>query len=105
MMQDLTQSQWTAQLAQDSDAIVLDVRTDEEVAEGMIPNAQQINIQDAGSFMQQAQELDKSKSYYIYCRSGGRSAQACMILNSLGFSNTYNLMGGMMEWQGEVVII
>ncbi len=104
-MQDLTQSQWTEQLAQDDNAVVLDVRTDMEVAEGMIPNAKQIDIQNAGGFMQSAQDLDKSKNYYVYCRSGGRSAQACMILNSLGFPNTYNLLGGMMEWEGEVVTL
>lgn len=100
-MQDLTQSQWREQLQQDDNAYILDVRTDMEVSEGMIPEATQINIQDAGTFMQKAGALDKSKSYYVYCRSGGRSAQACMILNSLGFENTYNLQGGMMEWQGE----
>ncbi len=100
-MQDLTQSQWSQQLASDDNALILDVRTDMEVAEGIIPKAKQIDIQNAALFMQKANELDKSKNYYVYCRSGGRSAQACMILNSLGFPNTYNLMGGMMEWQGE----
>ena len=100
-MQDLTQSQWREQIAQDENALILDVRTDMEVEEGMIPNALQIDIQNAAGFMQKAQDLDASKNYYIYCRSGGRSAQACMILNSLGFLNTYNLRGGMLEWQGE----
>lgn len=102
-MQDLTQSQWREQLEQDTNAYIMDVRTDMEVAEGMIPKATQLNIQDAGNFMQKAGELDTSKNYYIYCRSGGRSAQACMIMNSLGFENTYNLQGGMMEWEGETV--
>lgn len=100
-MQDLTQNQWREKLEQDDNAYIMDVRTDMEVAEGMIPNATQLNIQDAGNFMQKAGSLDKSKNYYIYCRSGGRSAQACMIMNSLGFENTYNLQGGMMEWEGE----
>ena len=100
-MQDLTQSQWREQIAQDENALILDVRTNMEVEEGMIPNALQIDIQNAAGFMQKAQDLDASKNYYIYCRSGGRSAQACMILNSLGFLNTYNLRGGMLEWQGE----
>ncbi len=102
-MQDLTQSQWAEQITQDENAVILDVRTDHEVAEGMIPNARQIDIQNAPGFMQQTQELDKSKNYYVYCRSGGRSVQACMILESLGFSNTYNLLGGITDWEGEVV--
>jgi len=100
-MQELTQSQWREQIAQDEHALILDVRTDMEVEEGMIPNALQIDIQNASGFMQKAQDLDSSKNYYIYCRSGARSAQACMILNSLGFPNTYNLLGGILDWQGE----
>lgn len=102
-MQDLTQEQWQAQLSNDDNAIVLDVRTDMEVAEGMIPNASQIDIQQAANFMEKVKQLDASKNYYVYCRSGGRSAQACMIMESLGFENTYNLLGGMMEWNGETV--
>ena len=54
--------------------------------------------------MEGAKELDKTKSYYVYCRSGGRSGQACMIMNSIGFEKAYNLMGGFMEWQGEKTI-
>lgn len=100
-MQDLTQSQWQEQLSQDGNALILDVRTDIEVAEGMIPDALQIDIQNAAGFMEQAKSLDSSKSYYVYCRSGGRSAQACMILNSLGFPHTYNLKGGILEWEGK----
>ncbi len=100
-MKDLTQSQWSEQLSNDKDAVIVDVRTDMEVAEGMIPKALHIDIQNAAGFMEKAKTLDATKNYYVYCRSGGRSAQACMILNSIGFPNTYNLMGGMMEWQGE----
>ena len=100
-MQDLTQTQWREQITQDDNALILDVRTDMEVEEGMIPNAQQIDIQDAAGFMEKAKALDASKNYYVYCRSGGRSAQACMILNSLKLPNTYNLLGGMLEWDGE----
>lgn len=103
-MQDLTQSQWQEQLTQDDNALILDVRTQMEVEEGMIPSAQLIDIQNAAGFMQKANELDKSKNYYVYCRTGSRSAQACMILNSLGFPNTYNLLGGMVEWEGETTV-
>lgn len=100
-MQDLTQDQWQKQIEQDTDGIILDVRTPHEVDEGIIPNAQHLDIQNAPAFMAGAQELDKSKSYYIYCRSGGRSAQACMILESIGFKKTYNLLGGFSEWTGD----
>ena len=41
----------------------------------------------------------KDKEVILYCRSGNRSGQACMILDMLGFTNTKNLYGGMMYWQ------
>jgi rhodanese-related sulfurtransferase len=100
-MQNLTQSQWRAQLTQDDNAEIIDVRTATEVAEGIIPNARHLDIQNAAGFLEKAKTLDTSKNYYVYCRSGGRSAQACMIMNSLGIPHTYNLVGGIMEWQGE----
>lgn len=100
-MADLTQEVWAAQLASETDAVVLDVRTDEEVAEGYIPNARQLNIMAPQEFMQGLDGLDTSKPYYVYCRSGNRSGQACSIMQSRGFSRVYNLLGGILEWQGE----
>ncbi len=41
----------------------------------------------------------KEKELILYCRSGNRSGQACLILDSLGFKNTKNLVGGMLSWQ------
>jgi rhodanese-related sulfurtransferase len=38
----------------------------------------------------------------VYCKAGGRSAQACAVMNQLGFENTFNLEGGFMQWKGEV---
>jgi rhodanese-related sulfurtransferase len=100
---DLTQKEWAAKLAQDSNAMILDVRTPEECREGIIPNALQIDIYQGQGFVYKVEELDKSKNYYVYCKAGGRSAQACNIMNQLGFENTYNLIGGMMQWSGNVV--
>lgn len=101
-MADLTQEEWTEQLSKDENASVIDVRTEDEVEEGLIPNAIHIDIYLGQEFIDQVEALDKSKNYYIYCRSGGRSAQACAILNQLGYSNTFNLLGGFCEWQGKV---
>ena len=102
-MANLTQEDWKTQLDEDTNAVVLDVRTDAEVAEGIIPNAIQINIYEGQGFIYKLEELDKSKNYYVYCRSGNRSGQACAIINQLGFENAYNLVGGILEWQGELV--
>ncbi|WP_397363456.1 rhodanese-like domain-containing protein [Olleya sp. R77988] len=101
-MADLLQVDWVKQLENDENALILDVRTEEEVAEGKIPNALHIDIYKGQGFIYEVEELDKSKSVYVYCRSGGRSAQACAIMNQLGFEKTYNLMGGFSEWTGEV---
>lgn len=103
-MADLTQEQWVAQLKEDNNAVILDVRTANEVAEGMIPDAMHMDIYKGQAFIDELENLDKSKNYYVYCRSGNRSGQACGIMNQLGFENAYNLMGGMLEWQGEVVV-
>lgn len=99
-MADLTQAQWSEQLEADDNAVIMDVRTDAEIAEGYIPEAIHMDIYNAGAFMDKAKQLDASKNYYVYCRSGARSGQACAILNSLGFENTYNLEGGFSEWTG-----
>ena len=99
----LAQEVWVDQLENDENAFILDVRTEDECNEGMIPEAVNIDIYKGQGFIYLIEELDKSKNYYVYCRSGARSAQACLIMNQLGFENTYNLVGGMLEWSGEVV--
>lgn len=101
MAQDITQEEWRQQLAEDTNALILDVRTEEEVEEGFIPNMVHIDIRLGQGFVDELQKLDKSKNYYVYCRSGGRSAQACAIMNQMGFETTYNLLGGFMNWDGE----
>lgn len=101
-MADLTQELWKTQLVNDDNALILDVRTEDEVSEGFIPNAINIDIYKGQGFIYEVEKLDKTKNYYVYCKAGGRSAQACAIMNQLGFDNTYNLVGGFSEWTGEV---
>ncbi len=101
-MADLSQQDWTTKLNEDDNAFILDVRTTEEFEAGYIPEAVNINIYEAQDFLDALNSMDKSKNYYVYCRSGNRSRQACAIMNSMGFDQAYNLEGGIMEWQGEV---
>ena len=100
-MEELTQEEWVSQLENDNNAVILDVRTDAEVADGIIPNAIHLDIYKGQEFIDEVDALDKSKNYYIYCRSGNRSGKACQIMEELGFENTYNLLGGMLEWEGD----
>lgn len=98
----LTQEDWASQLEADGNAVILDVRTENECNEGVIPNSINIDIYEGQVFIDKLEALDKSKNYYVYCRSGARSAKACEVMNSLGFENAYNLMGGFLDWNGEV---
>ena len=99
---DLSQNDWISQLSADDNAVILDVRTEEECNEGIIPNAINIDIYKGQGFIYQLEELEKTKNYYVYCKAGGRSAQACSVMKQLGFQNAYNLLGGFMNWKGEV---
>lgn len=101
-MADLTQEEWSAQLEKDSDGVILDVRTQDEVDEGKIPTTLHIDIYKGQGFIDEVEKLDKSKTYYVYCRSGKRSDQACALMNQLGFEKTYNLLGGFNEWTGDI---
>jgi rhodanese-related sulfurtransferase len=100
---DLTQEDWISQYEADENALILDVRTEDECNNGIIPNAINIDIYKGEEFIEKLEALDKSKNYYVYCRSGARSAKACEVMDSLGFENAYNLEGGIIDWDGEIV--
>lgn len=102
-MADLTQEEWAEQLESDENAVILDVRTSDEVEDGYIPGAINIDIYKGQQFLNELEKLDKSKHYYVYCRTGNRSGQACSIMENMGFKEAYNLMGGITEWEGDIV--
>ena len=102
-MSDLSQNEWARALSEQTEAVVLDVRTEEEFESGYIPKAINIDIQMGPSFIDEINSLDKTKSYYVYCRSGARSSQAVQLMRELGFNNTFNLLGGILDWEGEVL--
>lgn len=102
-MENLSQEEWRALLSKTENAVILDVRTPDEWDEGIVSNALKLNLMDAPAFMEGIEKLDKSKTYFIYCRSGNRSGQAGTIMEQSGFEITYNLVGGMLEWDGELV--
>ena len=102
-MADLPQDIWAKQFEADDNAVLLDVRTAAEMEDGYIPNAGHIDILQGQEFMTAVEALDKTKNYYVYCRSGARSRQACDILNQLGIENAYNLIGGFSQWTGDSI--
>ena len=97
-MKDITVTEWKSLVAEDDQAVLLDVRTPHEVEEGMIEGALHIDIYKGQGFIDEVKQLDPLKNYYVYCRSGGRSVQACTLMGQLGFENTYNLLGGYTAW-------
>ena len=101
-MTELQQEDWRTEIAKADAAVILDVRTPAEWAEGIIPGAIKMNIMNGAEFLEEIQNLDPSRPHFVYCRSGGRSAQACMMMGAKGFDRTYNLVGGVMEWDEEL---
>ncbi len=77
------------------DDLVLDVRTPGEFAEGHMAGAVNIDVT-APDFRRRVEALDRSKTVYLYCRSGNRSGQAAQMLKALGFENAHNV-GGLID--------
>jgi rhodanese-related sulfurtransferase len=77
---------------------VLDVRTPEEFAAGHLEGAVNINLE-SPEFGTQVAELDPAGTYAVYCRSGNRSAVAVGIMAEQGITGTYDLDGGIVDWE------
>jgi len=86
------------QLINHKDAFVLDVREPEEYKAGHLLNAHLIPL---GKLKERIGELEKykDKPIVVVCRSSNRSGSACVNLSKQGFTQAYNLTGGMMAWQ------
>ena len=96
----LSVAQFAQQLANTPNAVLIDLRTAEEIAQtGKIENATMIDFNGA-NFEAELAKLDKSKPTMVYCARGGRSGQAAKKMVDMGFSNVSDLDGGMMAWQG-----
>lgn len=78
-------------------AQIFDVRTPMEFSSEHLNNAVNINW-NGDDFAVKASEYDKSKPVFIYCKTGGRSGQAAKKLHEMGFTQVYDLQGGIMKW-------
>ncbi len=78
--------------------VLLDVRTPGEFSESHIDGAVLLNFQ-SPDFKTKVQELDKNKTYLVYCRSGMRSSSCADTMKAMGFTKVYNILGGIMEWE------
>jgi rhodanese-related sulfurtransferase len=82
------------------DFVILDVRTPQELADGHIENVINIDFY-SETFRDMLNNLDKNKTYLIYCRSGARSGTALDIMAELNFREVYNISDGIVRWQSE----
>ncbi|MBI2831023.1 MAG: rhodanese-like domain-containing protein [Chloroflexi bacterium] len=81
-----------------ADFVVLDVRTLVEFATGHVEGAIEIDYY-APDFRDKLNALDKNKTYLVYCQSGHRSRNASDLMQELGFSKGYNIVGGILQWK------
>ena len=98
-MNELLPNDWAELQTQTSGSIILDVRTEEEFESGYIAGAKNLDIRGGADFISSIEELDKTKAYFVYCRSGTRSGQACQLMEKMGFEQVYNLEGGVLAWE------
>lgn len=101
-MIELLPQAWVELQQETSGSVILDVRTADEYESGYIKGALNMDIHGGADFVASIQSLVKSKSYFLYCRSGVRSRQACQLMSQMGFSALYNLEGGVLAWEGEL---
>lgn len=94
----LSPKDFIEQAKADTTAIILDVRTPEEYKEEHLAGAQQLDFLNTSVFDAGIKLLDKSHTYYVYCRSGKRSHNACMKMQKQGLK-VFDMEGGILNWK------
>jgi thioredoxin len=93
----LTPEAFANKIAETTNPQIIDVRTPEEYIGGAIEDAQNVNWNSA-DFNSKIELLDKTRPVFVYCLSGGRSAEASQALVDQGFKEIFELQGGIMAW-------
>ena len=82
------------------DLVILDVCTPKEFSKAHLENATNLNFF-SKAFKSQLNTLDKEKTYFVYCKVGGRSRLAQKQMKKVGFKEVYNIVGGTLLWEEE----
>ncbi len=98
----LSSDEFGQKITQNTEGVILDVRTADEFKSGHLPKAINANVMNS-ELVTKAAKLNKEKPVFVYCRSGARSATACKTLANQGFTEVYNLSGGISSWNGQIV--
>lgn len=85
-------------LARKNGAMLIDVRTPEEFQQAHLPGAVNINYL-SPDLWERLEQLDPRGAYFIYCRTERRSMRVCLLMQNGGFSNVYNMEGGICAWE------
>ncbi len=86
--------------AENPDFVILDVRTPSEFKDGHLENAENLDYY-ADTFKDELGKLDKNKTYLIYCKTGNRSGKSLKIMDEMGFTKVYNMLGGFKDWSSK----
>jgi rhodanese-related sulfurtransferase len=99
-MEEITPAELKQRLDKGDDIQIVDVREDNEVAIGRIPNSIHIPL---GQILNRMNEIDSSRETVVHCKMGGRSARAIDAMQRSGFQGKLvNLKGGILRWSDEV---
>jgi sulfur-carrier protein adenylyltransferase/sulfurtransferase len=99
-MSEITANELKQRIDGGDDIQIVDVREDNEVAIGKIPNSIHIPL---GQILARMNELDQSKETVVHCKMGGRSARAIDALQRSGYTGKLlNLRGGIIAWSNDV---
>jgi rhodanese-related sulfurtransferase len=98
LVKEIDAAELQARLDAGDDIALIDIRSDAELAQGILPNAEHLAMHLIPLRMH---DLPKDKDVVLYCRSGARSYHACSFLNQQGIHNVLNLRGGIIAWARE----
>ena len=98
-VENLSSAEFEQKMKEDKNAMLIDVRTLMEHNTNRIPNSLLIDIYNP-TFLTEIDKLDRTKNYYLYCRSGNRSFIAGQQMKKMGFGEVYNLQPGIIGWTG-----
>ena len=95
LVKEIEATELQSRLQAGEDIAVVDIRSDAEVAQGILPNSEHLAMH---LIPLKLQDLPKDKDIVLYCRSGARSYHACNFLKQQGVENVLNLRGGIIAW-------
>ncbi len=95
LVKEIDATELASRLQAGDDVVLLDIRSDAEVAQGVIPGSEHLAMH---LIPLKLQDLPRDRDIVLYCRSGARSYHACTFLQQQGLDNVINLHGGIIGW-------